>query len=252
MIVVAPDGEKLNLMPLNIGPSHGATHGCLRYMTALDGENIVASVSEIGYLHRGFEKMVERGTWQQVVPYTDRLNYCSAMMNNFAYCRAVEELIGVEIPERAKVLRVIVNELSRIADHFICVAAASQDLGSTTGFFYMFDSREMTMVIWEKLTGARLTNAYGRIGGLYRDTYEGFEDDVLAVLSRWTKTCTTCTRALTATAFSLTVPWAWGRSPRRTLRRGAGPVRASVPRALRATSARTNRISAMRPTTGTW
>ena len=184
MIVVAPDGEKLNLMPLNIGPSHGATHGCLRYMTALDGENIVASVSEIGYLHRGFEKMVERGTWQQVVPYTDRLNYCSAMMNNFAYCRAVEELIGVEIPERAKVLRVIVNELSRIADHFICVAAASQDLGSTTGFFYMFDSREMTMVIWEKLTGARLTNAYGRIGGLYRDTYEGFEDDVLAVLKQ--------------------------------------------------------------------
>ncbi|MCK9182535.1 MAG: NADH-quinone oxidoreductase subunit D [Fibrobacteraceae bacterium] len=181
MRVLAPNGEEKTLMALNIGPSHGATHGCLRYMTALDGENIVASVGEIGYLHRGFEKMAERGTWQQVIPFTDRLNYCSAMMNNFAYCHAVEQMLGIDLPERAKVLRVIVNELSRIADHFICVAAAAQDLGSTTGFFYMFDSREMIMVIWEKLTGARLTNSYGRIGGLYRDTYEGFENDVLAV-----------------------------------------------------------------------
>ena len=82
MIVLDPNGEKLNLMPLNVGPSHPATHGCLRFLTAMDGETIVASVEEIGYLHRGFEKMVERGTWQQVIPYTDRLNYCSAIMNN--------------------------------------------------------------------------------------------------------------------------------------------------------------------------
>ena len=169
MKVLTPEGEEKNLMVLNIGPSHGATHGCLRYITALDGENIAASVGEIGYLHRGFEKTAERGTWQQVLPLTDRLDYCSAMMNNFAYCRAVEKMLGIEIPERAKVIRVIVNELSRIADHFICDAAAAQDLGSTTGFFYLFDSREQTMRIWEKLTGARLTNSYGRIGGLYRD-----------------------------------------------------------------------------------
>ena len=181
MKVLTPEGEEKNLMVLNIGPSHGATHGCLRYITALDGENIAASVGEIGYLHRGFEKTAERGTWQQVLPLTDRLDYCSAMMNNFAYCRVVEKMLGIEIPERAKVIRVIVNELSRIADHFICDAAAAQDLGSTTGFFYLFDSREQTMRIWEKLTGARLTNSYGRIGGLYRDTYEGFEEDVLAV-----------------------------------------------------------------------
>lgn len=181
MKVITPKGEKLNLMPLNVGPSHGATHGCLRYFCALDGESIVATVGEIGYLHRGFEKMAERGTWQQVIPYTDRLNYCSAMMNNIAYCRAVENMFQLELPERAKVLRVIINELSRIADHCICVAAAAQDLGSTTGFFYLFDSREIMMVIWEKLTGARLTNSYARIGGLYRDTYDGFEDDVLAV-----------------------------------------------------------------------
>ncbi|HHX15343.1 MAG TPA: NADH-quinone oxidoreductase subunit D [Fibrobacter sp.] len=181
MKVITPKGEKLNLMPLNVGPSHGATHGCLRYFCALDGESIVATVGEIGYLHRGFEKMVERGTWQQVIPYTDRLNYCSAMMNNIAYCRAVENMFQLDLPERAKVIRVIVNELSRMADHCICVAAAAQDLGSTTGFFYLFDSREIMMVIWEKLTGARLTNSYARIGGLYRDTYDGFEDDVIAV-----------------------------------------------------------------------
>ncbi|MBQ3720015.1 MAG: NADH-quinone oxidoreductase subunit D [Fibrobacter sp.] len=182
MIVLDKNGDKLNLMPLNVGPSHPATHGCLRFLAAMDGETIVASVEEIGYLHRGFEKMVERGTWQQVVPYTDRLNYCSAIMNNIAYCRAVENMFGVEIPERTKVLRVIVNELSRINDHFVCVAAAFQDLGGTTPFMYAFNPREEIMCIWEKLTGARLTNSFARIGGLYRDSYEGFESDVLAAL----------------------------------------------------------------------
>ena len=182
MIVLDKNGEKLNLMPLNVGPSHPATHGCLRFMAAMDGETIVASVEEIGYLHRGFEKMVERGTWQQVVPYTDRLNYCSSIMNNIAYCRAVENMFGVEIPERCKVLRVIVNELSRINDHFVCVAAAFQDLGGTTPFMYAFNPREEIMCIWEKLTGARLTNSYARIGGLYRDSYDGFENDVLSAL----------------------------------------------------------------------
>ena len=183
MIVLDPNGEKLNLMPLNVGPSHPATHGCLRFLAAMDGETIVASVEEIGYLHRGFEKMVERGTWQQVVPYTDRLNYCSAIMNNIAFCRAVENMFGVEIPERCKVLRVIVNELSRINDHFVCVAAAFQDLGGTTPFMYAFNPREEIMCIWEKLTGARLTNSFARIGGLSRDSYEGFEQDVLAALN---------------------------------------------------------------------
>lgn len=182
MIVLDKNGDKLNLMPLNVGPSHPATHGCLRFLAAMDGETIVASVEEIGYLHRGFEKMVERGTWQQVIPYTDRLNYCSAIMNNIAFCRAVENMFGVEITERCKVLRVIVNELSRINDHFVCVAAAFQDLGGTTPFMYAFNPREEIMCIWEKLTGARLTNSYARIGGLYRDSYDGFENDVLAAL----------------------------------------------------------------------
>ena len=180
MIVLDPNGEKMNLMALNVGPTHPATHHCVRLLAALDGETIVAGVHEIGFMHRGFEKMVERGTWQQVIPYTDRLNYCSAMMNNIAFCRAVENMYGIEIPERTKVLRVIVNELSRINDHFICVAAAFQDLGGTTPFMYAFNPREEIMLIWEKLTGARLTNSFARIGGLYRDSYDGFESDVLA------------------------------------------------------------------------
>ncbi len=180
MIVLDPNGEKLNLMPLNMGPSHPATHHCVRLLAAIEGETIVGAVHEIGFMHRGFEKMVERGTWQQVIPYTDRLNYCSAMMNNIAFCRAVENMFGIEIPERNKVLRVIVNELSRINDHFICVAAAFQDLGGTTPFMYAFNPREEIMLIWEKLTGARLTNSFARIGGLYRDSYDGFESDVLA------------------------------------------------------------------------
>ena len=180
MIVLDPNGEKMNLMALNVGPTHPATHHCVRLLAALDGETIVAGVHEIGFMHRGFEKMVERGTWQQVIPYTDRLNYCSAMMNNIAFCRAVENMYGIEIPERTKVLRVIVNELSRINDHFICVAAAFQDLGGTTPFMYAFNPREEIMLIWEKLTGARLTNSFARIGGLYRDSYDGFEEDVLA------------------------------------------------------------------------
>jgi len=180
MIVLDPNGEKLSLMSLNVGPTHPATHHCVRLLTALDGETIVAGVSEIGFMHRGFEKMVERGTWQQVIPYTDRLNYCSAMMNNIAFCRAVENMFGIEITERNKVLRVIVNELSRINDHFICVAAAFQDLGGTTPFMYAFNPREEIMLIWEKLTGARLTNSFARIGGLYRDAYDGFEEEVLA------------------------------------------------------------------------
>lgn len=183
MIVLDPNGEKLDLMPLNVGPSHPATHGCLRFLAAMDGETIVASVEEIGYLHRGFEKMVERGTWQQVIPYTDRLNYCSAIMNNIAFCRTVEHMFGAEITERCKVLRVIVNELSRINDHFVCVAAAFQDLGGTTPFMYAFNPREEIMCIWEKLTGARLTNSFARIGGLYRDSYDGFEQDVLNALN---------------------------------------------------------------------
>lgn len=182
MKVLTPDGEKIDLLTVNIGPSHPATHGALRNFVALDGETIVASATEIGYLHRGFEKMAERGTYQQVLPYTDRLNYCSAILNNIGFCHAAETMFGVDIPERATTLRVLLGELSRIIDHLVCVGAALVDLGALTNYWYFFNPREDIYQIWEKLSGARLTNTFSRIGGLYRDTYPGFESEVEAAL----------------------------------------------------------------------
>jgi NADH-quinone oxidoreductase subunit D/NADH-quinone oxidoreductase subunit C/D len=184
MRVLDRTGEKLDLLTVNIGPSHPATHGSLRIICGLEGETIKAAVAEIGYLHRGFEKMVERGTYQQVMPYTDRLNYCSAILNNIAFSKAVESMFEIQITERCKVLRVLMSEFTRIVDHLICVAAALADLGAQTAYFYYFVPREDAMIILEKLTGARLTNSFSRIGGLYRDTYEGFETDVLDFLKK--------------------------------------------------------------------
>jgi len=182
MKTLTPDGEKLDLFTVNIGPSHPATHGALRSFVALDGEVVVAAVGEIGYLHRGFEKMVEQGTYQQVLPYTDRLNYCSAILNNIGFCKAVESMFQVGVPERATVLRVLLSELSRVIDHLVCVAAAMNDVGAQTAYFYFYNPREKVYAIWEKLSGARLTNTFSRIGGLYRDTYQGFEEDVRIVI----------------------------------------------------------------------
>ncbi len=182
MKVRSPNGEKVDLLTVNIGPSHPATHGALRAFVALDGEIITAAAQEIGYLHRGFEKMVEQGTFQQVLPYTDRLNYCSAILNNIGFCLTAEKMFGVEVPERCQTLRVLLSEMSRLIDHLVCVAAASVDLGALTNYWYLFNPREEVYAIWEKLSGARLTNTFTRIGGLYRDTYEGFEADVAKVL----------------------------------------------------------------------
>ncbi len=179
MRVKKPDGEIVDLMTVNIGPSHPATHGTLRIFAALDGETIAAGVGEMGYLHRGFEKMVEQGTYQMVLPFTDRLNYCSSMMNNIAFCKAAERMFGVTLPERCVTLRVILLELSRIIDHLVCVCTNLVDIGALTNFWYFFNRREQVYAIWEKLCGARLTNTVTRIGGMYRDTYPGFEQDVL-------------------------------------------------------------------------
>jgi NADH-quinone oxidoreductase subunit D/NADH-quinone oxidoreductase subunit C/D len=182
MKVITPQGEHIELMTVNVGPSHPATHGTLRILAALDGENIAACVTEIGYLHRGFEKMIEQGTYQQVLPYTDRLNYCSAMMNNIGFCKAVETMFGVSVPERCIIVRVILSELSRIIDHMVCVCTNLVDLGALTNFWYFFNTREEVYKIWEKLCGARLTNTVTRIGGMYRDVYPDFASDVKEVL----------------------------------------------------------------------
>jgi NADH dehydrogenase I D subunit len=166
---------------VNIGPSHPAMHGTLRVLTALDGETIVAAVAEMGYLHRGFEKDCEIHPYQQCIPYTDRLNYLSAIMNNIGFAKAVEKMLGITIPERAKVIRVITAELNRIIDHLVCVGTNLVDIGALTNFWYSFNVREKVYDILEKLCGARLTSNYIRIGGLSRDTYPGFEEEVLHV-----------------------------------------------------------------------
>jgi len=184
MKVISPAGEHIDLLAVNVGPSHPATHGTLRLFAALDGETIVAGQCEMGYLHRGFEKMIEQGTYSQVLPYTDRLNYCSAMMNNIGFCKAVEKMFAVTVPERCVTLRIILLELSRIIDHMVCTCANLVDLGALTNFWYFFNVREAVYKLWEKLCGQRLTNTVTRIGGMYRDAYPTFGEDVLAVCLR--------------------------------------------------------------------
>ncbi len=167
-----------DIMYLNLGPSHPATHGAIRILTALDGETIMANVNEIGYLHRGFEKTAENRTYNQVIPLTDRLNYCSALMNNIAYAKAVESWLGIEITERAKFMRVILSEFFRVQDHLVCIAANLVDMGGLTNYWYLYNEKEASYDFISRLTGARLTSSFTRIGGMYRDFYEGWEGDM--------------------------------------------------------------------------
>jgi len=182
--------EEINdLMLLNVGPSHPASHGTIRNFVAMEGETITACVTEIGYLHRGFEKSCENHTYSQIIPYTDRLNYCSAILNNIGYSKAVEEMLKIDITPRAKSIRVIIGELSRIIDHLVCNAANMVDLGGLTNFWYLFAPRDTAYDLLSKLTGARLTNTYTRIGGLEFDLYDGFAQDLENVLKEVEKAC---------------------------------------------------------------
>jgi NADH-quinone oxidoreductase subunit D len=153
-------------MHLNLGPSHPAMHGTVRIVLELSGETIVKSDVQIGYLHRGFEKMCERGTWGQVFPYVDRLNYVSPMLNNVGYALAVEKLCEIEVPERCQWYRMILGELARISDHLTCNGAMAMELGAFTPFLWYIKAREMVWDILEEETGARLTHSFGRVGGM--------------------------------------------------------------------------------------
>jgi NADH-quinone oxidoreductase subunit D len=157
-----------NLVTLNLGPTHPATHGVFQNILKLDGEKIVSSESTIGYIHRAFEKIAERRPYYQITPLTDRLNYCSAPLNNLGYHMAVEKLLGIEVPKRVDYLRVIVMELARIADHLICNSILGVDSGAFTGFLYVMQFREKIYEIYEEICGARLTTNMGRIGGFER------------------------------------------------------------------------------------
>lgn len=165
-------------MVLNMGPSHPATHGTVEFLIKLDGETIVDMDVEIGYLHRGFEKQCENGTWCQVFPYTDRLNYNSAIINNVGYALAVEKLLGVEVTERCKFIRVITSELARMTDHYTNIGAGALELGGFSAFLYFVEARELLWMLLEKVCGARLTSNYIRIGGLKNDLPPNFKEDV--------------------------------------------------------------------------
>jgi NADH-quinone oxidoreductase subunit D len=171
-------------MVLNLGPSHPAMHGTVRMKVELDGETIVTADPEVGFLHRGFQKSCENVTWTQCLPYTDRLNYVSAIMNNFGFLNAVEKLLGIDIPERAKWIRVLTSELHRMQDHLTCVGAIGLELGGFSAFLYGIEARELIMDRVSELTGARLTTSYGRIGGLNRDLPEGWKEKVLKSLDK--------------------------------------------------------------------
>lgn len=159
---------------LNMGPQHPSTHGVLRIILELDGETVVSATPELGYLHRGIEKLAESRTYSQIIPYTDRLDYLAAMGNNLGYCQAVEKLAAIEVPERAEYLRVIMAELVRIASHLIFLASIAIDLGGTTGMMYAFRDRERILDLFDLACGARMTFNYIRIGGVMADVDDAF------------------------------------------------------------------------------
>ncbi|WML41637.1 NADH-quinone oxidoreductase subunit D [Neobacillus sp. OS1-2] len=163
-------------MLLNVGPQHPSTHGVFRLVIKIDGEIITEATPVIGYLHRGTEKLAENLQYTQIIPYTDRMDYLSAMTNNYVICHAVETMMGTQVPERAEYLRVIAMELGRIASHLVAWGTYILDLGATSPFIYAFRDREMIINMLNELSGARLTFNYMRVGGVKWDAPEGWID----------------------------------------------------------------------------
>lgn len=164
---------------LNMGPSHPSTHGVLRILLEMDGETVVRAEPDIGYLHRGMEKIAETYGFTKFIPYTDRMDYLAPVANNIAVCTAAEVLMGIEIPERARAIRVVCAELSRISSHLLGLGAFAMDIGALTVFLYCFREREVIYNFFESLTGARFTVSYPRVGGLSRDLPEGWAASLL-------------------------------------------------------------------------
>ncbi len=168
-------GDPSQPLHVNLGPAHPAMHGIIRIVAELDGEIVRKADVEIGYLHRAFEKDCEAGPYNNAIPYTDRLNYVSPLINNFGYCSAVEKLLGIEVTDRCQYIRVAMSEISRICDHLTCVGASAMELGAFTVFLYMIKAREYLWELVEEVTGARLTISYGRVGGVRADLPPGFD-----------------------------------------------------------------------------
>jgi NADH-quinone oxidoreductase subunit D len=174
-------------MLLNMGPSHPAMHGTLRIMLELDAERILNAEVEVGYLHRGFEKTCENKTWFNLLPYTDRLNYVSPLINNLGYAMTVEKMLGVAVPERAQLIRVLMSEMSRVSDHLTCLAAMAMECGAFTVFLYMMKAREFLWDAIELTTGARMTTSYIRIGGVRADLAAGWRAATAAAVAETRK-----------------------------------------------------------------
>ncbi len=169
-------------MQVLMGPAHPAMHGTVRVVLELSGESIRKADVQIGYLHRGFEKMCERGTWTQCFPYVDRLNYASPLLNNVGFALAVEKMLGVTVPERCQHYRVALGELARICDHFVCSGAMAMELGAFTPFLYFVKARELIWDIFEEETGARVTHSFGRVGGMASPPTPAFKEMVRSSL----------------------------------------------------------------------
>jgi NADH dehydrogenase I D subunit len=167
---------------LSIGPSHPATHGIVHIVARLDGERITRAETQIGYMHRCFEKMSETHTWNQVIPYCDRLNYVSSMINGVGYVRTVEKMLGIEVPDRGRLVRTILSEFSRIMDHCVDIGANLVDIGGLTNFWYLYQPRESIYGLLEACCGARLTVSYVRVGGLAIDVPDDFVPRCRALL----------------------------------------------------------------------
>lgn len=176
----APAEFETEKMSVAMGPSHPSTHGVLRLQLELDGETVTHCDPVLGYLHRGDEKIAENMTYNQFVPYTDRLDYLAPLANNVAYAIAVEKLANLKVPPRCEAIRVICCELARISSHLLGLGAFAMDTGAWTVFMYQFTEREKLYKLFEELTGARFTTSYTRIGGMSRDMPEGWTDRVLA------------------------------------------------------------------------
>ncbi len=185
------------IMEIQMGPSHPASHGTIKFNLKLDGEVVMDCDIEVGYLHRAFEKMAEQGTWNQVIPYTDRLNYVSPLINNVGYVLVLEKLCGLVVPERCQYIRVIMSEISRITDHLTCLGMAAQELGAMSAGFLLIEAREILWDLIEAVSGARVTTTYTRLGGVTSDLTADFTDRVRKAFEHGRAILDDCDKLLT-------------------------------------------------------